>query len=328
MASLLDGLSGILTPELIGSLGKTLGLDPKMVEQGMAVVGPLLTSGMANASSTPDGLSGLMNLLPKEASSGDVMSMIQSVTGSTQGQDAISQLMNSAFGGGLNTALRSVDKAVGFPVSGLLVAAAPMALNLIKKYMTTDNMDAAGVAKMLQDDSKAFMEKGGVQADIVKGAWDSVDNLNKLKSRFSEQELAAIGGAPIAVTGLVMAASPSKGTGAMQELAAAAAVINSAQDRAGGVSILDLLPKMDDAAVKAYLGDQPKSALLGTVKNAVGVVASKAPDAAANYRSFLVTLANEVANASKEGGFLGFGGKQVSDAEAAIVAEITSTVEG
>jgi hypothetical protein len=194
--------------------------------------------------------------------------------------------------------------------------------------MTDDNMDANGVAKMLQDDSKAFMEKGGVQADIVKSAWDSVDNLNKIKARFSEHELAAIGGAPLAVTGLVMAASPSKGTGAMKEMAAAAAVISSAQDRAGGVSILDLLPKMDDAALTAYLGDKPKSALLNTVQHAVDAVVSKAPDAAANYRSFLVTLANEVAGASKEGGFLGFGGKRISDAEAAIVAEITSTVEG
>jgi hypothetical protein len=36
----------------------------------------------------------------------------------------------------------------------------------------------------------------------------------------------------------------------------------------------------------------------------------------------LQTLRNNVANAAKEGGFLGIGGKAVSDAEAAALAQI------
>jgi hypothetical protein len=37
-------------------------------------------------------------------------------------------------------------------------------------------------------------------------------------------------------------------------------------------------------------------------------------------------LASKVAEASKEGGFLGFGGVQVSDAEKAALAEISSAL--
>ncbi len=326
MASLLESFGGMVTPDAVGSVAKSLGLDPNLVSKGMGVVGPLLTTGLAKAAGSQEGLSGLMDLLPKE-STDDVMGLIKGVVSTPEGQEKLDQVMNLAFGGGAGTATRSVDKALGFPASGLLVAAVPMVMNLIKKSTTSENLDANGVAKMLQDDATAFMEKGGPNADIVQGAWDNVDNLNKLKARFTEKELGAIGGAPLAAAGLVMAASPSKGSGAMKELAAAAQSIGEAEDRAGGVSLVDLLPKMSQAEFDAYMST-PSDSMLGTIKNAVAAVAAKAPEHAAGYRSFLLTLSNNVANAAKEGGFLGIGAKAVSDAEAAALAQIQAAVEG
>ena len=276
MASLLESFGSMVTPEAVGSVAKSLGLDADMVSKGMGVVGPLLTTGLAKAAGSKEGLSGLMDLLPKE-SADDVTGLIKGVVGTPEGQEKLDQVMNLAFGGGSGTASRSVDKALGFPASGLMLAAAPMLMNLIKKNATSQNLDANGVAKMLQDDAKAFMEKGGPEADMVKGAWDNVDNLNKLKSRFTEKELGAIGGAPLAVAGLVMAASPSKGSGAAAELTAATQSIAAAEDRAGGVSLVDLLPQMSQADFDAYMST-PDASMLGTIKNAVAAVAAKAPE--------------------------------------------------
>jgi hypothetical protein len=52
----------------------------------------------------------------------------------------------------------------------------------------------------------------------------------------------------------------------------------------------------------------------------------KAPSDAAAYKSWLVEIASDVAEASKEGGFLGFGGVAVSDAEKATLSEIANVL--
>ncbi len=55
---------------------------------------------------------------------------------------------------------------------------------------------------------------------------------------------------------------------------------------------------------------------LASIRNAVALVESKAGDeAAAEYRQLVWEAAQKTAAAGKEGGFLGFGGTAVSDAE-------------
>ena len=44
------------------------------------------------------------------------------------------------------------------------------------------------------------------------------------------------------------------------------------------------------------------------------------------FKAWLGAIAERVAEASKEGGFLGFGGVQVSDAEKATLAEIAGAL--
>ena len=82
---------------------------------------------------------------------------------------------------------------------------------------------------------------------------------------------------------------------------------------------------------KSLLGEGPreqqllnfKDAVLQRVKSAADLVASKASPAEADaYRQLLVSVAQKAAEASKEGGFLGFGGVRVSDKEQAFIAEV------
>ena len=66
-----------------------------------------------------------------------------------------------------------------------------------------------------------------------------------------------------------------------------------------------------------------KTAVLERVKAASELVARKAsPEEASAYRKMLVDIAEKAANASSEGGFLGFGGVRVSDKEKAFIAEV------
>ena len=56
------------------------------------------------------------------------------------------------------------------------------------------------------------------------------------------------------------------------------------------------------------------------------VVDAKAPHDAAAFKGWLRELSQHVAEAAKEGGFLGIGGVLVSEAEKATLTEISSTL--
>ena len=56
------------------------------------------------------------------------------------------------------------------------------------------------------------------------------------------------------------------------------------------------------------------------------LVDAKAPDDAAGFKAWLQAVAQKAAEAGNEGGFLGFGGVAVSDAEKATLAEISTAL--
>jgi hypothetical protein len=62
------------------------------------------------------------------------------------------------------------------------------------------------------------------------------------------------------------------------------------------------------------------------VRQAASVVEAKAPADAQAYKDWLLHVSENVAEASKEGGFLGFGGVAVSDAEKATLSEIRTAL--
>ena len=50
------------------------------------------------------------------------------------------------------------------------------------------------------------------------------------------------------------------------------------------------------------------------------------PDEAQGFKQWLVAVAQKVAEAAREGGFLGFGGTQVSEQEAATIKDLSTTL--
>ncbi len=324
MASLLENFSSMITPELLAPAAGKLGIDPSVLSKGLGAVVPLLTSGLAKAAASPEGLKSVMSLLPAQATD-DVAGLTKSVLSSPDAAALMDKFSDTVFGGGASTATRTVDKALGFPASGLIPLVAPLVMNGIKKAQATGNLDDQGVAKLLKDETDAFLKKGGPEADIVKQSWANVDKLDALKGKFSAQELAAVGAAPLAVAGLVMSASKSSAKGMMQEVTVLAQSMDAAADRAGGVSLLDMVPRPTAEQAEQYLST-PQDSMLGTLKAAVAAVSAKAPDQAAGYKAFLNSLASDVANAAKEGGFLGIGAKQVTSEEAAVLETIRQAV--
>jgi len=69
-----------------------------------------------------------------------------------------------------------------------------------------------------------------------------------------------------------------------------------------------------------------KDTALAELRSVAGIVDTKAPEDAASFKSWLQEIAQKAAEAGTEGGFLGFGGVTVSEAEKATLAEISAAL--
>jgi len=70
-----------------------------------------------------------------------------------------------------------------------------------------------------------------------------------------------------------------------------------------------------------------KDKCVETLRQAAALVDAKAPGDAAAFKGWLRQISQHVAEAAKEGGFLGIGGVQVSEAEKATLTEISSALK-
>lgn len=68
--------------------------------------------------------------------------------------------------------------------------------------------------------------------------------------------------------------------------------------------------------------EQGKQAALALLKGVAELLDKKAPADAADFKGWLLTVAQRVAEASNEGGFFGIGGQKVSEAEKQTINQI------
>jgi hypothetical protein len=80
------------------------------------------------------------------------------------------------------------------------------------------------------------------------------------------------------------------------------------------------------ARLKGSKPGEAKEKAIDGLRQVAALLDAKAPNDAAAFKSWLQSIGQHVAEAAKEGGFLGLGGVQVSDAEKATLAEISSAL--
>lgn len=146
------------------------------------------------------------------------------------------------------------------------------------------------------------------------------------KADFNADEWSTLVEAPV-LAGMRVVTAGRGGT--IRESMAMGKVYAAARQEQGDSELLDALvaspPAMDPARVGSS-GDI-KGVANERLREAVALLTAKAtPEELEDYRQFVVTLAEVVANAHKEGGFMGVGGKQVSEDEQAALDEIAATL--
>jgi hypothetical protein len=146
------------------------------------------------------------------------------------------------------------------------------------------------------------------------------------KADFNAEEWSTVVEGPL-LAGMRVVTADRGGT--IRESLAMGQVYAHARQRHGDSELLDQLvaspPSMDQERLRSA-GDVG-AASTQRLREALGVLEQKAtPEEVEAYKRFVVSVAEAVAKAHKEGGFAGIGGKEVSESEQAALDEIAATL--
>jgi hypothetical protein len=329
MTSLLGSFAEWMTPDTVGELGKTIGLDTSQAQRGLDVVAPLVLGSLAQKSQTISGMDSIMRLLPEDTGAGFLGRILGGGGAQTP---ASASLLTSVLGPGVSAIGKAMSGRLGFNVAPLLTAAAPAILGMISKTAKANKLNSADIATLLQQEHQRSMAsaKPEVRA-VLDEAFKLGTKAETLRATFTDDEWRKIRLAPMAVTLYVAGASPSGLTGLSKEVIAAGEGLKSLVKDALPTSLVDVAfgsfeGKLDLEQEGALDEKAPRTSILGVIKDATSAVKAKSPADARSFGDTLVALSRKVAEASKEGGFLGIGGTRVSAEEEQAIAAITTAV--
>jgi hypothetical protein len=159
------------------------------------------------------------------------------------------------------------------------------------------------------------------------------------KASFTPEEWSRVLSAPM-VTGMaITAADPSGLWGLLKESMSSGWALLSAKQDANANSLVKAVAQefasgegrtlMRERLQGTFTGAQPadlKRKAMDELRAVSSILDAKAPEDAAAFKAWLREIAQQAAEAGTEGGFLGFGGVAVSDAEKATLAEISDAL--
>ena len=160
------------------------------------------------------------------------------------------------------------------------------------------------------------------------------------KADFTPDEWKLLLQSPIVAGVAISAADPSGLIGLMKEsMASARALIQAETDPNADALVKAVATDFETSAGRGLAQDGVKAAISGakapadivskaldSLKAASVLLDAKGGPDAAPFKAWLAGVAKSVAEAAPEGGFLGFGGTQVSEAEKATVAHIAEAL--
>jgi hypothetical protein len=159
------------------------------------------------------------------------------------------------------------------------------------------------------------------------------------KASFTPDEWKELLQSPLLVGIAVSAADPSGLIGMLKESMASARALLQAKADPGADELVKAVADdfvtsegrgIAQDGLKAMLaGAEPadiKAKAVAALGGLTTLLQSKAPADALPYKTWLAGVAKAVAEAAPEGGFLGFGGTQLSEAEKATVGDIASAL--
>ena len=156
------------------------------------------------------------------------------------------------------------------------------------------------------------------------------------KASFTPDEWKVLSQAPTMAGLVVVAASPSGPLGVIQESIAVGKILADAKAQTSSSELLNALvadlatpegrQTLQPSELRGKSPDQIKSYALDACRKAAALLDQKAPADSPAFKRWLQTIGQKVSEAAREGGFLGFGGTQVSEQETTALTDLRKSL--
>jgi len=330
MAGILDMLSSTFDSDFASRTARAAGVEPSLVTKGIGAIGPVVLGALAQRTATPEGAQAIFKALPQSSGEGWLSGITDLLSGGgAAGRQAVGG--GSIFGAGTNAIAATISEKLGFNVRPLLNIAAPLVLGLLAKAVKSQNLNASGLAAAVRGESDAFLKnpQNKEAASLVHSALAASDKANALREMFDESEWLKVRSGPLQALYHVATAAMSGPVGLVKEFTAATDAVSEATQTAGPESLVGAA--FGDGLAQDQLTqlakDRPESrVVLDGLHESIALIARKSPADAQAYRDVVLNAAQRAAEATKEGGFLGFGGTKVSEAEQRALNDIRNAL--
>lgn len=162
-ASLLDSLTGLITPDLASKAASMFGESDSSVRKGMTGALPVVLSGLASRASDPGFAGSLFDLVRSPANDDNVLNDLGGLLGGGTSSPMMGlggKLLSTLFGGNIGNVASSLAGYAGVKNStgaSLLNLAAPLVLAVLGRKTRSEGLNASSLASLLlgQKDSIA-----------------------------------------------------------------------------------------------------------------------------------------------------------------------------
>lgn len=160
-----------------------------------------------------------------------------------------------------------------------------------------------------------------------------------VKANFTADEWARVVASPMVATMAITAADPSGLWGLLKEsMSGGWAMLEVKKDASANTLAKSVADDMTDADIRTAVRNRMQAHFAGAgvgdirtraideLRSVASLIDVKAAAESAGFKAWLQQVAQKAAEAGVEGGFLGFGGVAVSDAEKATLTEISQAL--
>jgi hypothetical protein len=160
--NLISAISRFLTPELIGKMASTAGLDRGAAQKATEASVPAILGALVNMAGQPGGARQISDAVSAQ-SPGLLGSLANSVGGLSQAADKGSSVLTSLLGSGmLGTIASSVSRFAGIgegPAQTLIGLMGPVVMGMLGRQQRAEGLDANGLGRLLARHAAAAAHK-------------------------------------------------------------------------------------------------------------------------------------------------------------------------
>jgi OmpA-OmpF porin, OOP family len=152
--SLLDGVLGLVTPEMKQAMASRLGESPTAIQSGLGTASAAILGGLVAKASDSNFLNQIIGLISGSSGQGILSSLTNlGSAGPTGGAgDLVNRFLPMVFGGQQNQVTNLITQRAGISslaASGLLASAVPLVLGFFARMHTASSVNTSSLASML-----------------------------------------------------------------------------------------------------------------------------------------------------------------------------------